>query len=294
MNSKKSAWLLAARPKTLPASIGPVLLGASLVKLELLKQNAHIFILTLLCALLLQIATNLVNDYFDSQRGLDDHNRLGPERALQMGWLTPSELKKGFYLVFLIAILLGIFLMFKGGLPIVIIGILSVTTAYIYTGGPFPLSYFALGELLALIFFGPIPVWGTYYLLTNDFSYFPLFVGLIPGLIALSIMGINNLRDNINDKEKGKKTLATIFGEGFARYLIVIGSLIAVCLPIHFYLRLNNYIFLAPAVLFIVNFMNWHKILKGPIDQGLNKVLAQTGKFLFLVCLSTALGFLNL
>lgn len=294
MNSKSSAWILAARPKTLPASVGPVILGSSLVKIEIIKENWHILLLTLLCALLLQIATNLVNDYFDSAKGLDDDNRLGPDRAIQMGWLTPKELKIGFTTVFAIAIALGSFLMFKGGTPIIIIGIASVAMAYMYTGGPFPLSYFALGEILALIFFGPIPVWGTYYLLTNDISYFPIFVGLIPGFISLSIMGVNNLRDNKNDKEKGKTTLATIFGETFARYLVVSGSLIAVCLPLHFYVRLHDQVFLAPLVLFIVHYRSWYKVLRGPIDSGLNKVLAQTGKFLFLVCLCVSVGFFNL
>lgn len=294
MISKRKAWFLAARPHTLPASLGPVILGGSLAGHLLLTKNILIFALTILCALLLQVATNLVNDYFDSERGLDGENRLGPDRALQMGWLKKSELKKGIILAFSLAFSIGTFLMYQGGLPIVIIGISSIIMAYVYTGGPFPLSYYGLGEVLALIFFGPIPVWGTFYLLTNRLDLFPLAVGLIPGLIAMSLMGINNLRDHKNDKAKGKNTLATIFGIKFGKFIILFGVITATLIPVGLFLMFKERTFLVVILLFFINIKNWLRIYNGPIDQELNAVLARTGKFLFLSCIISAIAFSNI
>ncbi|MBK25202.1 MAG: 1,4-dihydroxy-2-naphthoate octaprenyltransferase [Halobacteriovorax sp.] len=294
MISKSSAWLLATRPKTLPASIGPVLLGTSLASFEQIKTTLPIIILILINAVTLQIGTNLVNDYFDSVRGLDDHNRIGPDRALQMGWLTKEELKRGIIFVFTLAFVFGCFLMYIGGLPIVIIGLMSLLMAFMYTGGPLPLSYFGLGEVLAFIFFGPIPVWGTYFLITKDYDYFPAIVGCIPGLISLALMGINNLRDHLNDKEKGKKTLTTIFGTNFGRGLILFGAFFPNLLSVIFFLKFENYYFLTPILAFLAFSKIWLYVLKGKINSELNNSLAATGKFLFLTCLLNAIGFFSL
>jgi 1,4-dihydroxy-2-naphthoate octaprenyltransferase len=241
----------------------------------------------------MQIGTNLVNDYFDSLRGLDGENRLGPKRTAQMGWLTLSELKKGIIFVFLLAFCLGLFLMFHAGLPIVIIGILSLLMAYLYTGGPFPLSYFALGEVLALIFFGPVPVWGTYFIITKSFDLFPALIGLIPGFVSLSLMAINNLRDHKNDKENKKTTIATLIGSQKARYLVIFGIFMSSMIPLFLFFLYQNYLFLLASLLFLKNFNNWRRILKDPISAELNKDLAATGKYLFLLCFAMSMGFLS-
>ncbi len=294
MITKKSAWILAARPKTLPASIGPVLLGTSLASYEQIISVLPIAFLTLITAITLQIGTNLVNDYYDSKRGLDDENRIGPDRALQKGWLTKTELKKGIVFIFTLSFVLGSSLMYQGGLPIIIIGLLSLAAAYFYTGGPLPLSYFALGEVLAFIFFGPVPVWGTYFLITGDYDLFPAFIGIIPGLVSLSLMGINNLRDHKNDKEKGKSTLATLFGTNFGRGLILFGVISPCLLSISLYLQFFNSFFLIPILLFLIFIKTWKIILNGEINSELNNCLASTGKYLFLSCLVNALGFFTI
>lgn len=294
MTSKKKAWILASRPKTLPASLGPVLLGASIAGSSAITSKLSIFLLTILCALLLQIGTNLVNDYFDSVKGLDGENRLGPDRALQKGWLTREELKKGIIFVFTLAFTLGLALMWSGGMPIVIIGLFSMAMAFMYTGGPFPLSYFALGEVLALICFGPIPVWGTYFLLTGEYSSFPILVGLIPGLISLSLMGINNLRDNKNDSEKGKKTLATIFGETFGRTIILLGIMGSMIIPACLYFDTKAYAFIGASLVALVFQKTWRNIAFGEVNEKLNTNLATTGKYLFLNCLICSIGFFSL
>lgn len=291
MITKKKAWILASRPKTLPASIGPVVLGSSLTSPDILLQNKLIFLLTLICAILLQVSTNLVNDYYDSVRGLDDSNRLGPDRALQKGWLRKDELKKGFIITFLLSFLIGIYLMVHGDLPIIIIGILSILMAYMYTGGPLPLSYFGLGEILALVFFGPIPVWGTYFLIERSWDIEPALVGLIPGFISLSLMGINNLRDHVNDKAKGKKTLSTLFGPKFGRHLVLAGITISVLIPIYLGISSGVYFFFSPLIPAFLMKNTWIAILKGPIDASLNIRLATTGKFLFINCMLTATSY---
>lgn len=293
MINKPTAWLLAARPKTLPASLGPVLLGTSLAATDQIKAVIPLLIITTLCALLMQIGTNLVNDYFDSERGLDGENRLGPSRAAQMGWLTRAELKVGIILVFSIAFLLGIILMNHGGLPIIIIGLLSMSMAFLYTGGPYPLSYFALGEVLALIFFGPVPVWGTYFIITKSFDLIPALIGFIPGFVALSIMAINNLRDHVNDRENKKTTMATILGEEKARYLVIFGIFMSSMIPLFLFFLYHNYIFLLASFLFLKNYATWRRILSAPITSELNNALAATGKYLFILCFVVAMGFIN-
>ena len=294
MSNKASAWIEAARPKTLPASIGPVLLGISMAPHEQIIKALPIAILTLICAISLQVATNLVNDYYDSVRGLDDHNRLGPDRALQMGLLTKAQLKKGFLGVLVFSLVLGIALMMRGGTPIISIGIASIIMAYAYTGGPFPLSYFGLGEVLALIFFGPVPVWGAYYLITLQADTLPLLVGFIPGFISLSLMAINNLRDNVNDKAKGKNTLATIFGEGFGRVIVLAGISISVIMPTTLFFLFDNYAFLAAGLVSILFYKNWKIVLNGEITSELNTTLANTGKYLFINCLLCSVGFFTI
>lgn len=294
MISKKKAWLLATRPKTLPASIGPVILGASLVDPDLVTKNLPTLVLTLLCAVTLQIGTNLVNDYYDSVRGLDDDNRLGPDRALQKGWLTREELKKGIIFVFTLALTMGAFLMYSGGLPIIAIGVFSILMAFMYTGGPLPLSYFGLGEVLALICFGPIPVWGTAFLLDKRFTWDAAIIGLVPGLVSMSLMAINNLRDHVNDKAKGKRTLATMAGPTFARGLVIMGVFTSIVIPTHFGFSTGVIQFYLPIIVFFAFSKNWWKVISGPIDSSLNNVLANTGKFLFLNCIGTAIGFIFL
>ena len=197
MKKGPNPWILAARPKTLPAGAGPVLIGLGLVG-SFNHINYPIAALTLITALLLQISSNLINDYYDGVKGLDKEDRLGPPRAVALGLLPASTVKKGFIFTLSMAFLLGIGLMVRGGTPIIIIGFSSLFFAWAYTGGPFPLSYFGLGEIFAFIFFGPIAVYGTWYLQTLE-SGFPsldvLYMGASVGLISAALMGVNNLRD---------------------------------------------------------------------------------------------------
>jgi 1,4-dihydroxy-2-naphthoate octaprenyltransferase len=284
--------ILASRPKTLFASAGPVLLGLALAYRLDEKFNALTAIITMLCAVLLQVSTNLVNDYYDGVRGIDDENRLGPKRMTSTGELKSSMVKNAFIATFAISFLLGIVLMATAGLPIIVIGILSIIFAYAYTGGPLPLSYYAMGEVLALIFFGPVAVWGTYYIQVldlNSHNDIVILAGLAPGFISAAIMAINNLRDRETDIKTRKKTLAILAGPQGARALPIVFVLLATFVPI-----IHVSAFKEDGRVMIATFMSyfffktWNAIAREPISANFNIHLANTGKFLFIFCFTYA------
>lgn len=280
------ALLLASRPKTLPASAGPVILGLALAYNLTNQINSLTAILTLITAIILQVSTNLVNDYYDGIRGIDDDKRLGPTRVTSTGILGPSLLKRSFIITFSIAFLLGIYLMFIGGLPIVAIGLSSIFFAYAYTGGPIPLSYYGLGELLALIFFGPVAVWGTFYIQTGSHHNMALIAGLAPGFISAAIMAINNLRDRETDAKTTKVTLAILLGEKGARALPIIFVLFSTFVPIvHSMIYKSQNIILSATFTSYFFMKTWIALSREPISKRFNIYLANTGKYLFIFCL---------
>ena len=204
-------WLLAARPKTLPAAAAPVVVGTAVAFSEnvfaLLPAMA-----ALLGSLLIQIGTNFANDVFDFKKGADTTERLGPLRVTQAGLLTPNQVMAGMWLTFGLASLIGLYLVWVGGWPIVVIGLLSIASGIAYTGGPFPLGYNGLGDLFVFIFFGLFAVTGTYYVQAGTISPAALWAAIPIGLLATAILVVNNLRDIDTDRAAGKKTLAVRFG----------------------------------------------------------------------------------
>lgn len=285
-----SAWIQSTRPKTLFASLTPVLLGISIALYEKAPINVTIIIITLLCALLLQISTNLSNDYFDHKNKIDGKNRQGPSRGIHSGAISINSLKRGLIISFGLSLFFGIYLMLQGGWPIILIGILSMLMAYAYTGGPYPLSYHALGEVAAFIFFGPIAVWGSTYLLTHQSSSLALIAGTGVGFISAAIMAINNLRDRESDQKTHKKTLAIYLGQKWSKVLpvffILLSSFIPIVINHYWYHSAVIWALLTPYLFFI----NWRKILLGPSDNSLNQALANTGKYLLVYGMAMAIG----
>ena len=215
------AWTLAIRPRTLPAAAAGVVMGSALAWRDgFFRIDAALA--CLFAALLLQIGSNLANDVFDFERGSDTPERLGPTRVTQAGMLTPKQVKVGMGVVFSIAALLGLYLAWLGGLPIILIGIAAIISAIAYTGGPFPLGYHGLGDIFVFIFFGIAAVAGTYYVQAGSVSTAAWWMTIPPGLIITAILVVNNLRDLENDRKGGKHTLAVILGERFTKieYLI--------------------------------------------------------------------------
>lgn len=283
-------WIMAIRPKTLFASISPVLLGLALAYHYQHKLNFLVSLLTLLCTICLQIASNLANDYLDFLRGIDNHERTGPVRATQANLISLTQMKSALLITLALAFIFGIYLMFTGGIPIIIIGMLSMYFAYGYTGGPFPLSYNALGEIAAFIFFGPVAVLGTFFLQTHFINFHAFLLGTAAGAIAATILAINNLRDMKSDAVSRKKTIALIFGEQFQRRLCL--SLIAtsvLIIIVHAFI-LKNPLVLLCLITPIIFKSNWAYLYKGQINESLNSHLAKTAQYLFLYSLSIVIS----
>jgi len=297
--SKKTInpWIIAIRPKTLPAGAAPVILGLTCAYKEIGLLDIPIAIITLFCALCLQISSNLINDYYDGISGIDDGDRLGPPRAVALGYLRPDQVKTAFRGTLLISFLLGIPLIIKGGFIIAVIGVLSLFFAWAYTGGPFPLSRLGLGEIFAFLFFGPIAVYGTWYLQTlilfkeiNDFSNPVVLLGSATGLLSATLMGVNNLRDRKNDKSCGKNTLATLLGSKVMRGLIFLFMMTSQFLGYKTLLQAFNGAFHIITLLGPLSFFIFFKVWKGLFTKtdgkDLNESLATVGKYLFLFSLS--------
>jgi 1,4-dihydroxy-2-naphthoate octaprenyltransferase len=218
-----STWISAARLRTLPAALAPVLIGTALAVADG-GFHAPAALAALLGALLIQIGTNYANDYFDFVNGADTDARVGPSRATQAGLVAPSAMKMAFILTFALMIPVVAYLTWRAGWPVVAIGVSSVISGILYTGGPRPLGYMGLGDLFVLVFFGPVAVGGTYFVQTLAISPEILVAGLAPGLLSCAILVVNNLRDIESDATVGKNTLAVRFGPGFARgeYLLTL------------------------------------------------------------------------
>lgn len=283
----KKQILFAIRPKTLMASIGPVILGLSLTASKGYTLNITTALVTLICCIFLQISSNLINDYYDAKRGIDSDDRLGPTRLANINKEYANIIKNFAITTMLTSLLFGIYLMLVGGVPIVVIGFCALLFAFLYTGGPFPLSYYGLGEILAFIFFGPVAVWGTFYLQTKTFQFADeiFLYGYIPGIISACIMSINNLRDRLSDSKTTKRTMAIFLGEKKARSFTVMLALLPNLIILYFVLEKKQPpLTLLTFITTLLFYKTWKSILYKPITEEFNMHLASTGKYLFIFC----------
>ena len=218
-------WILAIRPKTLPAAASPVIVGTA-VAIYARHFRLGPALAALAGALLLQIGANLANDYFDFVNGVDTPDRLGPTRVTQSGLLNPSQVKIGMIAVFALAALTGIYLALVSGWPVIAIGLLAIIAAVAYTGGPFPYGYYGFGEIFVFLFFGLAAVCGTYYVQAQTFSWLSLALAFPMGWLTTAILVVNNLRDLETDKAGGRKTLAVRFGANWTRgeFIVLIAA----------------------------------------------------------------------
>ncbi len=274
-------WLLAARPKTLWAAITPVIMGGALA-LEADKLHWLALSAALVGAVLIQIGTNFANDLFDFLKETDTEDRIGPVRVTQAGLVSPGQMKTATTLVFALAVLVGLYLVLRGGWPILVIGVLSILFAILYTAGPYPLGYTGMGDVFVLIFFGPVAVGGTYYVSSLELTTTSILAGVSAGMISTAILTVNNLRDYDTDKKAGKKTLAVRFGRGFARteYLfMMIGGML---FPILIFLREPGHPWILISSLAVFTAITSIRRVMQTTGPELNEVLAQTGKMLAL------------
>ncbi len=228
---KFQSWILASRPKTLLAAFVPVMVGSALAVSEN-KFVFHYSLIALLCSILIQIGTNFTNDLYDYLKGADNEKRKGPLRVLASGLISVKEMKAGILFVFGLTFLLGLYLVYVGGILILIVGILSIAAGLAYTAGPFPLSYNGLGDLFVFIFFGVIGTVFTYYLHTHEITILSFLVSIPVGALITNILIVNNYRDINEDKAAGKKTLVVILGRSFSKYQFILLLIVSFVIPI--------------------------------------------------------------
>jgi len=281
-------WLLAIRPKTLPASISPIILANAMNWGP--DFNWTIAILTLITALFLQIAVNFANDYFDFRSGVDTDSRLGPQRATQSGLIAPSSMISAIIFSLIIALASGGYLIFLGGMPIFILFIACVIGVIWYSGGPWPLASLGLGELTVFLFFGWAAILGTQYLHQQQLSLLGWWLGTQVGLISAAIMLVNNIRDIHTDKSAKKMTLAVRLG--LAKGL----SLYSVLIVTPFIMQTTYFLFSDKSFGTVIPFLTTPLMIrllkKMPNCSGedYNVQLADTAKFLLFFSLALSVG----
>lgn len=262
-------WLKITRPHTLFASISPVAIGL-IAGAKTVDLDWVIAIATFLGAISIQILSNMVNDFYDYKKGLDKKGRIGFKRALAEGDVTQAQMKKGMFINLLISSFIGLYLIYHGGVIILLIGLLSVFFAWLYTATSKSLSYLGIADIFCFVFFGPVATIGTTYLQTMEFSSISMFWGFICGALATCVLIVNNIRDIENDKLENKKTFVVRFGKraGELEYLFFISLTLVFSLVANGF-AFSNLIFIFGLILFL-------ELLK---TNGLkyNRMLIKTG-----------------
>jgi 1,4-dihydroxy-2-naphthoate octaprenyltransferase len=283
-------WLMAARPRTLPAALAPVLVGTAL-GIQGGEFDVFAFLAALLGALFIQVGTNLSNDYSDARRGADTEDRLGPVRVTAGGLVPPRQVLIATAVSFGLAVLCGIYLIVVAGWVLLLIGAASIVAGILYTGGPRPYGYEGLGELFVFLFFGVVAVTGSYYVQIQHLTW-QAFVASIPvGLIAAAILIVNNVRDIDTDRRANKRTLAVRMGRERTRvfYAVVLAGAYVALIPLVF--GLTAWVLLPllsiPLALRLVALVR--RRTDGP---SLNGALARTGMLQLVFCLLLGAGIL--
>lgn len=283
------AWLEAARPRTLPASISPVLLGCALAYYEGIF-DIRPAILCFLVALFAQIASNFANDYFDFKKGADGENRLGPERAVAQGWITPRAMLIGTFITLGLACLSGLLLLPFADWRLLFVGVAIAIGVMAYSAGPFPLAYNGLGDVCVLLFYGIVPLCFTYYIQTLHFSLLSFLLSVAIGLLSVNILVVNNYRDYEQDKAVGKRTTIVLFGRRFGRIFYIVNECITLLLTLPLLLYADWWMLFLFALLFTACFYTTRELftLEG---RALNRTLGHTARNVFLYALLLCLFF---
>ena len=303
-HSRREAWLMAARPHTLPAAAAPVIVGTGLAVHEGLFAPLPA-LAAFIGAALIQIGTNFANDYYDAVKGVDTDDREGFTRVTQSGLIAPESVKRATYATFALAVLVGVYLVYVGGLPILVIGLASVASGLAYAGGPYPLGSHGLGDLFVFVFFGVVAVTDTFYVQAAQVLAAPFPTGVPPGTVTLAavvaslpvaaistdILVVNNVRDLETDREAGKKTLAVLVGYRASRAEFVGLLALAYSVPFWFWLVAG----FSPAVLLPVVTLPYaasiaRTVLTDSSGDALNPALERTGKLLAGYSVLFALG----
>jgi 1,4-dihydroxy-2-naphthoate octaprenyltransferase len=287
--SKFESWILASRPRTLLAAVVPVIVGSALA----ISQNKFTLILSLIamfCSILIQVGTNFTNDLYDYLKGSDKEDRVGPQRVLVSGFISPTEMRIGIIIAFSFAFLFGLYLVSSAGIVILIIGVISILAGLAYTAGPFPLAYNGLGDVFVFTFFGIVGTTGTYYLHLHEFSLLSFLTAVPVGALITNILVVNNYRDIEEDREADKYTLAVKLGKKFTRFQFFNSITISylILFIIYFKYDFTYWIFLPLISLpFAAKLISMLRKLEG---KELNKTLELSAKYAALFGLLFSLG----
>jgi 1,4-dihydroxy-2-naphthoate octaprenyltransferase len=287
-NSAK-AWILAARPKTLTGACIPVITASALAAADGVFHPRQA-LLCLLFASLMQVAANFINDLFDFLKGSDRSDRLGPERACAQGWISPKAMRTGIGVTLVVACMLGLLLLIGTPHPwlLILIGATCVVFAFLYTT---LLSYRGMGDVLVWLFFGIVPVLGTYYVQAVSITTDAVIVALICGMLIDTLLVLNNYRDRETDRRDHKCTLVVLLGERFGRYYYLSLGLLAWALCIVLAFHGLIWAFVLPTVYLPLHIMTWRRMVRIFEGKALNVILGETSRnmFIFAVLLSVGL-----
>lgn len=290
--TRTRVWMMAARPKTLWAAVSPVLLGIAFA-VEAGAFFAPAALCALLAAVLIQIGTNLSNDYHDFAKGADTDTRKGPVRVTQAGLIEPDAVRRAAVLTFLLAFLVGLYLVWRGGWPILVVGLASILFGVLYTAGRYSLAYLGIADLFVLIFFGPVAVAGTVYVQALSLDGLYVVAGVGPGLLSMAILLVNNIRDVDEDRQAGKRTLVVRLGRGFGVGLYaacIILSCVIVILTV--VMEPGHAWALAALVAAPIGLRNVKKLRTSHDPAVLNPILGATARLLLLYCVLFGLGWM--
>ena len=289
------AWLLAARPKTLSGAAVPVMIGVALAFVDAQEYGDDVFswtaaALCLLFAFIMQIDANFVNDFFDYAKGNDDSaSRLGPLRACSQGWVKTDSMKQAIASTTVLACLVGLPLVYYGGLEMILVGLLCVVFCFLYTTH---LSYVGLGDVLVLVFFGIVPVCCTYYIQLHTLTWQVFVASIACGLVIDGLLIVNNYRDRYNDERDGKMTLVVRIGSEAAEWLYLILGMVACLLGVVFWLNGHVLAFVLPLIYLLMHIYTWLKLKRINFGRQLNECLGETARNMFVYGLTVALGLL--
>jgi 1,4-dihydroxy-2-naphthoate polyprenyltransferase len=285
-------WLVASRPRTLPAAVAPVLVGTALAGSEGVFKPLR-FACALIGSIFIQIGTNLANDYSDARRGADTEDRLGPVRVTAGGLMPPRTVLVGTYVAFGIAVAAGAYLIAVAGWQLLLVGAASIAAGVLYTGGPKPYGYEGLGELFVFLFFGVVAVVGSYFVQVETLEWEAFALSVPVGLLASAILVVNNVRDLDTDRRAGKRTLAVKLGRERARKLFDAMLTIAYLVPVAIwaYGALSAWILLP--ILTVPLAQQLERTVSARTDgPSLNLALAHTGRLLAVYSLLLSIGVL--
>jgi len=284
-------WILAARPKTLPAAISPVLVGwglaISMGKFSLLPAIASLF-----CALWIQVGANYFNDVIDYAKGTDSVDRLGPTRVTQAKLLTPRQVWTGGIFSFLLAGAAGIFLAIEAGWIVLLIGLACFAAGILYTAGPYSLSNTGLAEIFCFIFFGLVAVNGTVFVITGSLALVSWLCGIACGALITAILIVNNIRDAQSDRAVGRRNIASVFGRKAAEFQFLFLLFTAYAVPPAMILWANSrWTVLLAWFSFPFAAHLYDELVHTPISREFNRLLAKTGQLTLLFSVLLTIGF---